>query len=76
MTTVLIKRKILLLSTVGPPTVRSKRIQFGLEGDTVRIECVAFAVPRPSKITWTHRGYEIDTGKYQQHSKTPASRLT
>nr|CAH0099797.1 unnamed protein product [Daphnia galeata] len=46
----------------GPPTVRSKRIQFGLEGDTVRIECVAFAVPRPSKITWTHRGYEIDTG--------------
>ncbi|XP_046635750.1 irregular chiasm C-roughest protein-like isoform X2 [Daphnia pulicaria] len=46
----------------GPPTVRSKRIQFGHEGDTVRIECVAFAVPRPSKITWTHRGYEIDAG--------------
>lgn len=46
----------------GPPTVRSKRIQFGLEGDTVRIECVAFAIPRPSKITWTHRGYEIDAG--------------
>jgi hypothetical protein len=68
MTTILMKKKILLFSSAGPPTVRSKRIQFGLEGDTVRIECVAFAVPRPSKITWTHRGYEIDAGKYQ-HSK-------
>jgi len=46
----------------GPPSVTSKRIQFGLEGDTVRIECVAFAIPRPEKVTWTHYGYEVDSG--------------
>ena len=44
--------------------VTSKRIQFGLEGDTVRIECVAFAVPRPEKVLWTHMGYEVDSGEY------------
>lgn len=47
---------------LGPPSVTSKRIQFGLEGDTVRIECVAFAIPRPEKVTWTHHGYEVDSG--------------
>ena len=46
----------------GPPTVTSKRVQFGLEGDTVRIECVAFAIPRPEKVMWTHHGYEVDSG--------------
>lgn len=46
----------------GPPIVRSERTQYGQVKDTVRIECVAFAVPRPSKIIWTHGGYEIDSG--------------
>lgn len=34
-----------------------------MEGDTVRIECVATSVPRPEKVTWTHSGYEVDSGE-------------
>ena len=48
----------------------SKRIQFGLEGDTVRIECVAFAIPRPEKVTWTHHGYEVDSGNILLYNRS------
>lgn len=46
----------------GPPIVRSERTQYGQVKETVKIECVAFAVPRPSKIIWTHGGYEVEAG--------------
>lgn len=47
----------------GPPSIISQRVQFGVEGDTVRLECLAKSIPLPEKITWTHLGREIDNRK-------------
>ena len=48
-----------LLFFQGPPTVTSPRIQFGVLGDTVKVECSASAVPKPDHVAWTHEGHEI-----------------
>ncbi|ODM98984.1 Irregular chiasm C-roughest protein [Orchesella cincta] len=45
----------------GPPSIKSQRAQFGVEGDTVRLECLAESIPLPDKVTWTHLGREIDS---------------
>ncbi|XP_047541036.1 irregular chiasm C-roughest protein-like isoform X1 [Vanessa atalanta] len=45
----------------GPPKIISNHTQFGSQGDTVNIECAAFAVPRIDNIVWTFEGKEIDT---------------
>ncbi|CAH2098731.1 unnamed protein product [Euphydryas editha] len=45
----------------GPPKIISNHTQFGSQGDTVNIECAAFAVPRIDNIVWTFDGREIDT---------------
>ncbi|KAG6465138.1 hypothetical protein O3G_MSEX014955, partial [Manduca sexta] len=44
----------------GPPKIISNQTQFGSQGDTVNIECAAFAVPRIDNIVWTFDGREID----------------
>ncbi|KAJ8706062.1 hypothetical protein PYW07_010839 [Mythimna separata] len=44
----------------GPPKIISNQTQFGNQGDTVNIECAAFAVPRIDNIIWTFDGIEID----------------
>lgn len=46
----------------GPPTITSVRRQFGIVGDTARIECVAFSVPRARHVSWTFEGREIQPG--------------
>lgn len=46
---------------IGPPKIISNHTQFGSQGDTVNIECAAFAVPRIDNIVWTFDGKEIDT---------------
>lgn len=33
----------------------------GVQGDNVRVECLAVAVPRPSTVTWYFNGREINT---------------
>ena len=43
----------------GRPTINSHRTQFGIIGDNVRIECAAYAIPRPEKIAWSFDGIEI-----------------
>ncbi|XP_032524500.2 irregular chiasm C-roughest protein-like [Danaus plexippus] len=45
----------------GPPKIISNHTQFGSQGDTVNIECAAFAVPRIDSIVWTFEGKEIDS---------------
>ncbi|KAF9799007.1 hypothetical protein SFRURICE_011646, partial [Spodoptera frugiperda] len=45
----------------GPPKIISNQTQFGSQGDTVNIECAAFAVPRIDNIIWTFDGKEIDS---------------
>jgi hypothetical protein len=44
----------------GPPTIISHRTQFGIQGDNVRLECVAFSIPKPEHVMWTHKGNEVD----------------
>jgi len=44
----------------GPPTIISHRTQFGIQGDNVRLECVAFSIPKPEHVTWTYSGNEVD----------------
>ncbi|XP_066254546.1 irregular chiasm C-roughest protein [Euwallacea similis] len=44
----------------GPPSIVSHRTQFGIEGDNVRVECVAFSIPAPERVIWTFNGREVD----------------
>lgn len=44
----------------GPPTITSHRVQFGIQGDNVRLECLAYSIPKPEHIVWTFRGNEVD----------------
>ncbi|CAK1549212.1 unnamed protein product [Leptosia nina] len=44
----------------GPPKIVSNNTQFGSQGDTVNIQCAAFAVPKIDNIVWTFEGKEID----------------
>lgn len=44
----------------GPPTIISHRTQFGIQGGYVRLECVAFSIPKPEHVTWTYNGNEVD----------------
>lgn len=45
----------------GRPTIISHRTQFGVVGDNVRLECVVFSIPRPSHISWSFEGADIDS---------------
>lgn len=44
----------------GPPSIISHRTQFGIQGDNVRLECVAFSIPKPEHVMWTYKGNEVD----------------
>ncbi|XP_011293010.2 irregular chiasm C-roughest protein [Musca domestica] len=45
----------------GSPTISSARTQYGLMGDTARIECFATSVPRARHVSWTFNGHEISS---------------
>nr|XP_032524306.1 irregular chiasm C-roughest protein-like [Danaus plexippus plexippus] len=45
----------------GPPRIISNQTQYGVEGGSVRIECVAFSVPKPDYIIWSFGGSEINS---------------
>jgi Immunoglobulin domain len=44
----------------GPPSITSTRKQFGIPGETVHIECVAFSIPKPRHILWSYNGRVIN----------------
>lgn len=52
----------------GAPSIRSPRRQFGLPGDTARIDCIAFSVPKARSIIWTYNGHEINTSNNHDYS--------
>lgn len=54
---------VLICKTTGSLVVTSKRIQFSLEADTVRVECAALAIPRPYKVIWSQLELDVDSGK-------------
>ncbi|XP_071552748.1 irregular chiasm C-roughest protein-like isoform X2 [Panulirus ornatus] len=44
----------------GAPQVAPKEEQFGLEGDTVQVECNIESVPRPSEVVWFKDAHTIN----------------
>lgn len=44
----------------GRPLIQKNSIQYGLIGDSVRLECSAFSVPSPEKATWSFNGQIIE----------------
>lgn len=45
----------------GRPTIQKDTIQYGLIGDSVRLECLAYSVPLPDKTSWSFNGQPIDS---------------
>lgn len=41
------------------PSIESPRQQFGARGDTVRVRCAAFSVPKARHVSWSYAGREI-----------------
>ncbi|XP_069956837.1 irregular chiasm C-roughest protein isoform X2 [Cherax quadricarinatus] len=44
----------------GAPQVTPIEEQFGLEGDTVEVECNIQSIPRPSEVVWSKNRHKID----------------
>ncbi|XP_069163784.1 irregular chiasm C-roughest protein isoform X2 [Procambarus clarkii] len=44
----------------GAPQVTPTEEQFGLEGDTVQVECDIQSIPRPSEVVWFKSRHKID----------------
>ncbi|XP_052747765.1 irregular chiasm C-roughest protein-like [Galleria mellonella] len=63
----------------GAPKITSNETQYGVEGDSVRVECVSFSIPKPDYIMWTFAGGEINTFHNQEYAfleETLADSLT
>lgn len=43
------------------PHIESPRQQFGARGDTIRLRCAAFSVPKARHVSWSYAGREIQT---------------
>lgn len=41
------------------PSIQKNGIQYGMLGDSVRLECSAYSVPLPEKTVWSFNGQEI-----------------
>nr|AAN31396.1 cell adhesion molecule RST [Drosophila virilis]AAN31397.1 cell adhesion molecule RST [Drosophila virilis] len=52
----------------GSPSISSQRSQYGLVGDTARIECFASSVPRARHVSWTFNGQEISSESGHDYS--------
>ncbi|KAL7029347.1 hypothetical protein ACKWTF_006201 [Chironomus riparius] len=44
----------------GAPTITSTRRQFGTIGESTRIECVAFSIPKARFVSWSFKGHDIN----------------
>lgn len=44
----------------GIPQIIADKNQFGIEGESVRVECLIVSVPQPTRVTWSHNDKEID----------------
>ena len=54
----------------GPPSITSTKKQFGIPGETVQIECVAFSIPKPRHILWSYNGREINSSHDEDYTVT------
>jgi Immunoglobulin domain len=44
----------------GVPTITSARRQFGTPGERVKVECIAFSIPRARFVSWSFNGRDIN----------------
>ncbi|XP_035214571.1 irregular chiasm C-roughest protein-like isoform X3 [Stegodyphus dumicola] len=44
----------------GPPRVRSPPVQYGVEGEVVKLECIISSVPPPTRILWSRNSQHVD----------------
>lgn len=44
----------------GPPRVKSPRVQYGVEGDVVKVECIISSVPPPTRVLWSRNSQHVD----------------
>ncbi|GFT44014.1 irregular chiasm C-roughest protein [Nephila pilipes] len=44
----------------GPPRVRSEPVQYGLEGEVVKLQCIIASVPPPTRILWSRNSQHVD----------------
>lgn len=52
----------------GPPAITSTKRQFGIPGDTSRIECIAFSIPKARHVSWTYNGMSINSSSDENFS--------
>jgi len=52
----------------GPPSITSTKKQFGIPGETVQIECVAFSIPKARHILWSYNGRQINSSLDENYS--------
>lgn len=50
------------------PIIYSPAKQYGAQGDTLRLECAAFSVPKARHISWSFMGREINTNTDHDYS--------
>ena len=53
----------------GAPRVVENQQSFGLEGDTVQVNCLIKSVPNPSEVVWSRYGVLIDPCKYEYENE-------
>ncbi|XP_022251226.1 irregular chiasm C-roughest protein-like isoform X2 [Limulus polyphemus] len=44
----------------GPPIVKGPDIQYGIEGQKVKVECLITSVPEPSRVVWMKQSKVVD----------------
>lgn len=59
----------------GPPRVNSPAMQYGVEGEEVRVECVIISVPPPTRVAWSRNTQLVDIDNNQGYEiiKEPLS---
>ncbi|XP_076305362.1 irregular chiasm C-roughest protein-like isoform X2 [Tachypleus tridentatus] len=44
----------------GPPVIKGPDIQYGIEGQKVKVQCLITSVPEPSRVVWIKRSQVVD----------------
>ncbi|XP_071037623.1 irregular chiasm C-roughest protein isoform X2 [Parasteatoda tepidariorum] len=44
----------------GSPRVRSPPVQYGVEGEVVKLECIIASVPPPTRVLWSKKQQHVD----------------
>ncbi|XP_076325674.1 irregular chiasm C-roughest protein-like isoform X2 [Tachypleus tridentatus] len=44
----------------GPPAVKSSTVQYGIEGQQVKVECLITSIPEPTRVVWIKQSQVVD----------------